>query len=141
MTSTHDIAASTQEALEAAAITLDTFAAKYPMDARLMLKLLYLCDNKTAQAMVLWDALKQHHSVKKIDVWLPQSTRTYLKRYSKVSIGSINGAITNLVSSGLLLLYPGAPNTKQQIKLNLPELVAVLDALDDEFKKVPGLEC
>jgi hypothetical protein len=140
MTNRHDVAASTQEPLEAAAITLDAFAAKYPMDARLMLKLLYLCDNKTAQAMVLWDALKQHHSVKKIDVWLPQSTSAYLKRYPKVSVGSVSGAISDLVSYGLLFLYAGAPNTKRQIKLNLSALISTLDALEDEFKRVPGLE-
>lgn len=140
MTNTHDVTASTQEPLEAAAITLDTFAAKYPMDARLMLKLLYLCDNKTAQAMVLWDALKQHHSVKKIDVWLPQSTSAYLKRYSKITEGSLNRALTDLVDGELIFLYAGAPNTKRQIKLNLAGLFGKLNEREADFRRVPGLE-
>lgn len=140
MTNTHEPAATLQEPLEAAAITLEAFTERYPMDARLMLKLLYLCDNKSAQAMVLWDALKQHHSVKKTDVWLPQSTSAYLNRYSNFTVGSIHRAITDLSESGYLVLYASAPNTKRKIKVHFNNLFAELEQMEVQFKKFPGLE-
>lgn len=134
------VAAIPNDHSEVAAISLDDFVGRYPVDPSLMLRLLYLCDNKTATAMILWDALKQHQKLGKLDAWLPQSISDYLNRYVNVTVGSIQRGVSELSERGLIEIYPSAPNTKRRIRLNLTALFNELEQMRSVFKSCAGLE-
>jgi hypothetical protein len=107
-----------------------------PMDAKLFVRLLGVCDFHAAEATVLWDLLR-FHSARGLDSFATRSASELSRSYGGIaSERLVRFAVASLEEQGLVELAPVVRNVSRKLRLNWPvlwERLAVVSPL------IPGL--